>query len=553
MEYPSLRRHAFRALAVLVPAALLLSGCSGKEGKKAVSLSFSPLEYFPSSTRLLAGMPAPSLTAAPGGARVPEGLEKAFLDQVRPGGFGPLGGEALRTAWAAWKLLEERGAGPSTAWFGSDLSGKDPLRGGILVLDFQAGKRKGFLGALEGIFSGKKDSPGGWSLVRPKGGGEGSFLLVRGKERIRLKASSLGDAVVLVFGEKDALESVRAARSGKAPSLEGAAWAARVKESVAEGWPSWAVAPGAPGKGVFPALLAEAGLPLPETLFERWAPREGENLLEISYGEDSGYPWSLGRLSVDPDVFASLLPADTEAFLLGAWDTAWVKERLIPILNKYGGEIGWLNDLLNQVQGILELWKVEGCIPLELVSKKMLSFGIALRPSGEGEKPDVLVAFGVPQGEESWFSGWLERGYRTQVFPGKAWWGKTNYLIYERKKEPSMAGTTGKGHLFLASSRKRLIGWLEAAEGRAARLSDTGPFKALRLSLRDPADLFLFVSPKTPGGPFRLLPGGAWDFGALGVGPFGGGIFLNKGKIRFLSRWPLSPWNLALRAAVLGR
>ncbi len=553
MEVPSPPRFPLRALTLLVLAAPLLWGCSGKKEDKARPLSFSPLAYFPSSTRLLAGMPSPSALAAAGGPRIPEGLEKAFLDQAGPGGFGPLDEGTFRAAWAAWKLLEKKGAAPETAWLGSELSGKDPLDGCILVLDFKEGRGKGFLPALEEILSGKKDSPGGWSLARPGKGGKDACLLRKGKSEIRLRVSALGEAVVLVFGRKGVLDRVRAARSGKGPSLRGAAWAARVKESVAEGWPSWALAPGAPGKGVFPSLLARAGLPLPETLFERWAPGEGENLLEAAYGEDSGYPWALGRLSVDPDVFASLLPADTEAFLLGAWDTAWVKEKLVPILNKYGGEIGWLNDLLNQVESILGLWKEEGCIPYEMISKKMLSFGIALRPSGGEKKPDVLVAFGVPLGEESWFSGWLERGYRTQVFPGKAWWGKTNYLIYERKKEPAMAGTTGKGHLFLASSRKRLIGWLEAAEGRTARLSDTGAFKALRLSFRDPADLFFFVSPKSPGGPFRLLPGFSKDFGALGVGPFGGGIFLRKGKIRLLSRWPLSPWNLALRAGLLGR
>ncbi len=540
------------ALAVLVVASFLLPGCSGKPGRSGRSLSFAPLKFFPASTRVLFGTPSPSVLKTAAAGKVPAGLEKAFWEEAAPGGFGPFSGKVLEAALEAWERLEKRGVGPARAWFGSDLPREDSPGAGILVLDFPGRGRKGFFKGFEEIFSGKKDSPGGWVLSRSPGGVDGTYLLRRGKEEIPLEGFSLGKALVLVFGKKGAGERVRAAWAGKAPSLQGAGWAVRVKESVAEGWPSWARAPGSPGKGALPSLLEKAGLPRPEGVFERWVPGEGENFLELSYGTGSGFPWALGRLSVDPDAFASLLPADTEAFLLGAWNTDWVKKRLIPVLERFGGDMGWLNDLLNQVERILRIWD-EGSIPYEMVSKRMLSFGIALRPSKPGEKPDLLLAFGVPQGEESWFLGWLERGYRTQVYPRKQWWGKTNYLVYERKAEPTMAGTTGKGHLFLASSRERLIGWLEAAEGKRARLSDTGAFKALRLSLKDPADLFLYVSPRAPGAVYRLLPGAPRDFGTLGVGPFGGGIFLVKGKLTFLSRWPLSPWNLALEAMLPGK
>ena len=552
MDRPKTPFAVAKALALPALAALLLWGCSGEKEEPSRAFVFPVLKYFPSSTKVLCGIPSPSTLESAAGGKVPSGLGRAFWDQAAPGGFGPFSREVLAAGLSAWRTLEKEGAAPATAWFGSEASGGGSGQGGILVLDFHRRKEgvpRSFPAVLKRVFSEKGKAPGGWILSSR---GEGSFILRKGKKEIPLEGASLGKAYVLVFDVQGGMDRVRAAWSGKAPSLEGKAWANRVKSTVAEGWPSRAAAPGAGAKASAPSLPARLGLAGPESLFERWAPGDGENYLEFSYGEDSGYPWSLGRLSVDPDFFASLLPSDTEAFLLGAWNTAWVKERLVPLLEEHGRKIGWLKQLLDEVKRIFGIWDY-GSIPYEMVSKKMLSFGIALRPSKSGEKVEVLLAFGLPQGEESWFLGWLERGYRTQVFPVKKWWGKTNYLIYERKADPPMAGTTGKGFLFLASSRESLIGFLEAAEGRAPRLSGTGPYKAIRLSFRNPADLFLFVSPKAPAAPFRFLPGRPKDLPSTGEGPFGGGIFLEKGKVVFHFRWPFSPWNLALREVFPGK
>ncbi len=553
MTGPLSFQSAFRKFLSAALAALLLAGCSGKKGESpGEASSFPVLRFFPSSTTLFCGLPSPSALEKAAAGKVPRGMTRAVLEEFRPGGFGPFSGEVLQALLGAWKELEKAHTAPGALWFGSSPAGKSPLEGGILLLDFHEKggrkRRKAFEGTLESWARRGKVLPGGWKIGKE---GTGRFLLRKEDREIRLAGAGLGEAYLLWGGGKNTLARIEAARSGKAPSLQGRMWAARVKASLAEGWPSWGAAPGgkAGARWILPALPAEAGLSRPQALFERWSPADGENLLELSFRGDSGFPWKLAGSSVDPEAFASILPADTDAFLLGTWNTKWMKERLFPFLERAAGDAGWLNDLVNQAKRILAVWD-EGSILYEMVSEKMLSFGIALRPGGGKGKPDFLVTFGLPRGEESWFLGWIERGYRTQVFPRKKWW--KDYLIYERRKDPPMAGTTGKGHLFLASSREALIGWLRAAEGEVPRLAGTGPFKVLSLSLRKPADLFLFVSPKSPAGPWRLLPGAPGDLSFPGSGPFGGGIFLEKGRLLFLSRWPLSPWNLASRRLFLG-